>query len=129
MQVYIDGVSIADYICSVGRKQLPREGSLSVALGETIRAHLKGSQAGLATEVGVSLRTLERWLSGERPMPVDSLYAIAEVIGVSASDLVSEALRRRDSQGAPTLTQADVAPAAENRDGIDPAEGDYDSGA
>lgn len=122
MQVYIDGVSIADYICSVGRKQLPREGSLSAALGETIRARLKGSQAGLATEIGVSLRTLERWLSGERPMPVDSLYAIAEVIGMSAADLVSEALRRRDSHGAPTLTQADVAPAAENREGIDEAD-------
>jgi transcriptional regulator with XRE-family HTH domain len=81
----------------MGRKQLPRQGSLSVALGETIRAHLAGSQAGLASEIGVSLRTLERWLSGERPMPVDSLYAIADALGTTAADLVTEAQSRRTS--------------------------------
>jgi transcriptional regulator with XRE-family HTH domain len=62
-----------------------------MALGDVIRGRLTMSQAECAAKIGVSLRTLERWLSGERPMPVTSLYDIAAVIGVPAAQLISEA--------------------------------------
>ena len=80
-------------------------------------------QAGLKPDRGYDL------LNGAAAWSIPELEAFCRVLekGVSATVRKAETLEAR--RIARTLTQADVAPAAENRDGTDPAEGDYDSGA
>lgn len=49
------------------------------------------SAEGLARELGVSWRTVQRWETGRTKPDLDRLHEIAAALGVQASDLVRQA--------------------------------------
>ena len=52
---------------------------------------MKMSQRALASTIGVSLSSVERWLAGTAAMTVDTLELIAGALKVPASDLLRKA--------------------------------------
>lgn len=72
------------------------------ALGAEIAAETAAQgikKSALARAVGTDRVTLWRYLSGERPMPLDTLVRVADVLGLATSELMERAERRADRQG------------------------------
>lgn len=125
------------------------EHSVTEAVAAELRAE-KGrkrvSQQALADAIGRAQSYVSKRLSGDASLTVDEFVTLCLALDVRPEELLANALSKyhgviwggepaiyvqmQNPDGSPRRpTQADVAPAAENRDGTDPAEGDYDSGA
>lgn len=69
----------------------------------------------LARDAGMNRETLDRWLKGERPMSIPTLFQIAETIGIDPHLIITRAEERFEMSAA--LTRNEVALAAyEDRD-------------
>ncbi|MEJ7648610.1 MAG: helix-turn-helix transcriptional regulator [Nakamurella sp.] len=73
---------------------------------EAIAAALRGEAAArkvsyrdLADRTGIPLRTLSRYMTGERAITVENFMQIADALEASATDLISDVVRRA---GTPT---------------------------
>ena len=63
-------------------------------IGETIRARrviLRMTQQQVAEQVGVAPLTVGRWESGATSPTVDDLHKLAEALGCTATDLITDA--------------------------------------
>lgn len=63
-------------------------GTLAIKVRE-IRERLGLTQVALAKKLGINAQTIRDYEAGRRSPPVKNLKALAEALGVSASDLVS----------------------------------------
>lgn len=74
-------------------------GPLGQRTAAEIRAELgrqKKSGRWLAQAIGAPQNTVNRWIGGETAPPLDALYAMCRVLGISVADLIAEALADGD---------------------------------
>lgn len=68
--------------------------AIEIALAEQLRmesARRNVTQSHIAKETGLSLRTVSRYLNGERSIKVSDLKRISDAIGVSAPSILEAA--------------------------------------
>jgi DNA-binding Xre family transcriptional regulator len=64
------------------------------ALANVLRHELldaRMTKKALAGETGIGLRTLDRYMEGERAIPIDSFWKICRALNASASDIFQQA--------------------------------------
>ena len=70
--------------------------AFTAALARVLRHELLDAgmtKKALAEEAEIGLRTLDRYMDGSRPIPLDSFWRICKVLGVPAADIFEEAER------------------------------------
>lgn len=70
----------------------------SNAIDKAIAAQLRGyaaqkniSKTKIAEESGMSTRTVTRYMTGERSMPISTLFSMTQVLGIDMSKVLSDA--------------------------------------
>lgn len=82
------------------------EPTAAAIAGQAIRRERKAaglSQAALAERIGVAQPTIVRWEDGTRAPDVNALSAVAEALGVSAADLLTDQPSRPRLNGWPQV--------------------------
>ncbi|GAB3616039.1 hypothetical protein GCM10027416_05960 [Okibacterium endophyticum] len=79
--------------------------------GQTVAAQLRAEAAAqnvpvvrLAQRAGINRETLDRWLKGERPLSVPTLYKVARALEIEPSLVVARAEERFASESRPRLS-------------------------
>lgn len=71
--------------------------SFNTAVGHQIRAEFSGAgfnMKSFAEHAGINYKTLDRYIKGERPIPMTALFEIADALGLSAQTLIARATER-----------------------------------
>ncbi|SEC89228.1 helix-turn-helix domain-containing protein [Arthrobacter woluwensis] len=92
----IAGIAVAQNGANVDRMGIYGE-KLPAAVAAQLRAEKAARSMSLdeiAQLSGVGKRTLQRYLSGERQIPIDAMCDVAEALGLSPRELMARAEQR-----------------------------------